>query len=364
MKRQPRGQAIVETVLGMMVMLGILVVAIHFSEIGFLSLKVEESASAAMWGSTVGKFHRWPKNDPDPWDVVPSPSIAATADAQARYADFNGVTGGGSLANQDMTTGSNVTVNCQMGLAPQNGNGVLDSMANDDMIAPNVNDNRGLSCTSQATVNASAYFPSWMFEAGSGGFFNINIRTAAATNKTICAVGRATGGACSGRFTTMVDEWGGANDDESGMCLILHNPLTAVGCSMPWANRNTRFHEASKRIYDTASAAVGAVGPLGSLGSAMAFGIVGWSPISGLWPGQDEGNFFLSDSGEEYIVPFANPVIPIAYKWPPSFLIPDYHYRPEGFGTTPGAIAPISFMVDYNTSYWARHGCFMGQNCN
>lgn len=84
-RRRARGQAVVELVLGLIVFVTILIFAIHFAEVGYLSVKVTEAAHSAIFDATGYKLHKWPR------DTSPASSAASRAgnDAQSRYQDFD-----------------------------------------------------------------------------------------------------------------------------------------------------------------------------------------------------------------------------------------------------------------------------------
>ena len=57
------GQATVELALGLLVFVTVLLFGIHFAEVGWLSLKVQEAGAWAMW-EAAGANMRWPGPSP------------------------------------------------------------------------------------------------------------------------------------------------------------------------------------------------------------------------------------------------------------------------------------------------------------
>src|SRR2546423_7663414 len=91
-----RGQAAVETVLGALVFITILIVGIHFAEVGFMALRVQEAAVSPLWDSTAFRVHKM-DNGADPamvadYAALPGLPTAVGSDAAARYADWDGRT--------------------------------------------------------------------------------------------------------------------------------------------------------------------------------------------------------------------------------------------------------------------------------
>ena len=57
MQARQRGQSAVELALASLIFVTVLIFGIHFSEVGYLSLKVQEAANAALWDVTAMKMH-------------------------------------------------------------------------------------------------------------------------------------------------------------------------------------------------------------------------------------------------------------------------------------------------------------------
>ena len=87
-KASQRGQGTTELALGLLLFVTVLIFGIHFAEIGYLSLKVQESATSALWDTTSAKMHELPKNFDALTQLIDSnkPGQLATE----RYKDFDG----------------------------------------------------------------------------------------------------------------------------------------------------------------------------------------------------------------------------------------------------------------------------------
>ncbi|MFP2910411.1 hypothetical protein ACLESD_36315, partial [Pyxidicoccus sp. 3LFB2] len=156
--RSARGQALVETALGLMVFVTILVFGIYFAEVGALTLKVQEAANFALWDATGRVMH-----DPENGQWGRRGVVAdAEAEAAARYADFDGrerMGGTGMPIQQAIARAQPIQVDCRAvlptgvpGLPPsaaQVGPGEGAPLAT----AMNV-DTEGMGCTASSSIRA------------------------------------------------------------------------------------------------------------------------------------------------------------------------------------------------------------------
>src|SRR5262249_27624927 len=78
-----RGQAVVETSLFMLVFITILVFAIHFAEIGWMTVKTQEPANSALWDATSRQMHDTSSAN---WDLYKQAITFAQGNANALYA--------------------------------------------------------------------------------------------------------------------------------------------------------------------------------------------------------------------------------------------------------------------------------------
>src|SRR5215217_127872 len=84
--RAARGQSLIETSLGLMVFITILMFGIYFAEVGALTLKVQEAANFAMWNATGRVMH-----DPEQQEWQRASAVTgALAEANGRYVDYDG----------------------------------------------------------------------------------------------------------------------------------------------------------------------------------------------------------------------------------------------------------------------------------
>ena len=110
-RRGPRGQALAETVLGLLVFVTILMFGIHFAEVGYLSLKVQEASTSALWDSTGAKMHELPGT----FNGQAAAIKAAGGNATNRYKDFDGRSSqkGSSAPVQVFTSAGGLKVECK-----------------------------------------------------------------------------------------------------------------------------------------------------------------------------------------------------------------------------------------------------------
>jgi hypothetical protein len=184
-----RGQAVVELALGLMAFTIILMAGIHFAEVGFLSLKVQEAAVGTLWDSTAQRMHQLPG------DFLPQAQLIDSGASQmgtARYGTQQGA------VTQTFTQSSTVAVRCGPG-----GPGVLPVwMLSRDLLtnsaAPVYADVGSLACNAEAMLTPYGISERW------------------ARPLRVCAVGRPVGAACPGAFRVLLDDWGLAGPAESG----------------------------------------------------------------------------------------------------------------------------------------------------
>lgn len=269
--RQARGQSLVETALGAMVFVTILVFGIYFAEVGALTLKVQEAANFALWDATARVLH-----DPEVGEWGRRGAVGATeAEAAARYADFDGrerMGGTGVPIQQAIARALPIQVRCEARL-PAGVPGLAPGDAGPALAAAMNLGTQGLACTASSRLRAVRVGP---FLEGSSGFFQESHRRAAAAF-TVCAAGRASGGECTGRFGLLLDDWGLSTVDEGRACAL------SIDGGGVCANRDYSLW--TERIYR-------ANGGGGGAGSALA-ALVGVDAVV------DEDQFFMSFRGEE-----------------------------------------------------------------
>ena len=319
-----RGQALVELVLGALVFVTVVMFGIHFAEVGYLSVKVTEASHSALLDTTGHKLHSWPSNN----NASDRAATIAAAEATERYRDFDSRTStarGDGLA-QVFTRVSGLRVTCGTGAGLSFGPSLLTGGA--------YSDSNGVGCQSQASIEPTGAYalPRKFLESGPGGFFR-EPHLLRPSPFTVCGMGRAQGGACQGRLTMTLDDWGLSGDRESGVCVFIPD------VPLPCAN-NLPFYAMAGSVF------AANLGAQGVAGSRMAQGNVGSFPMPFFFGA--ENFFWMSSAGE------------------PAFVQPTGFTLAEGWPlwpTTPGA-SPIGVPgLGYSAAYIKRKECFLGRDC-
>jgi hypothetical protein len=316
--RRVRGQALVETSLGLIVFISLLMFCIHFAEVGYISVKVTEASHSAMLDSTGYKLHSWPD------DVGPASSAAAQAgqEAQARYADFDSrrSSNGSATLTQVFTRADGMQVECATGGAPSHEPNKFTTDA--------YSDNGGVTCRSQARITA-INLPRDFLEDANQGFFTKKHYEASPI--TVCAIGRAKGGSCQGGLIMMVDDWGLSGSDESRECELTPDA--------PGPCENKAFWNMANSVYENSGKGMGVAG------STMAKEIVGKVPEPFSFGGEE--TFWLSAMGEES---------QMAQNLPSEGF--------ENYPTSPGIVSQGMPQNPYTLAYQQRDSCFLGRKCS
>jgi hypothetical protein len=332
-----RGGALVETAIGATLMVTVIVFGIHFAEVGYLSLKVQESAISALWNGTHRKMHTTAFD----YTAADGSMEDAGEDAQRRYADFNGLSyvNGPPGITQVFTTGQNLDVTCDLGGNPNWGGTLLTQLI--------YRDQGGARCGAQADLSLFRFPTSFLDNDSAGGLYKERHADASLANLRVCATGRAVAGQCNGSFAMLVDDWGLAGG----------NVLTSETrtCQMPFGQAP---YEVKLPIYAPIpclngpyfAAAYGTYLPTAIVipwtSEMMAQGILGFpSPITSRY-------FFMSAPGEEILMA----QIPTLDQLNGTGIFP----------TTPGspfALSTPNYMVS-----WMRRltngRCWLGKECN
>lgn len=258
MRPAQRGQAVVETALGILVFVSILVWGIHLAEMGYLAPKVHEAAASAMWDTTAELMHRHPN------DYSPRAQAIQQAgpNAESLYGAFDGRTNGKKSGNISLvfTGAGDLKVNCSQ-------ENIGNTTQNNLQAYPG--GEGGMGCYASAQFEAIK-FPKHFVDQGPEGFFKTANYPPSLNKLTFCSIGRAEGGNCDkSKIVMMMDDWGlsGATN-ESADCLL-------QSC------QNTPFHDLVQKVYKQAYGG-------GSAGRAMATAIVGAAP------GGPEDKFWMS----------------------------------------------------------------------
>jgi hypothetical protein len=319
-----RGQATVELVLGVLVLTTVLIFGIHFAELGFLSLKVEESANFALWDATNHQMH---DVNAGSWNGYTVAVGAAAAEAQTRYARFDGrsaSTNSATLLTQVFTqvlpvNNQLIQVKCAPttnvpGLSPK-GSGAA-ALTIDVAVTPPNNGNTGMACSASAQMSGF-HIPNQFFENTNGGWFMVPHYRPLVIH--VCAAGLAVAGNCANnQYSLLLDDWALSGPKESEQCYLLDENACA----------NPGYYKEVKTIYDAH--------PPGHAGAALA-GLVAANP------GVDEAKFWMSFAGSDS-------------KWG---LFTD-HQSVEHRGYRNWETTPFSHPAVFSASWNGRTGCFMG----
>jgi hypothetical protein len=264
-----RGQATVELALGSMVFITILLFGIHFAEFGWLSLKVQEAQTWAMWEATGRRVQQLPNGAGN--TVGFDNTLAALGPTATReYRDFDGRSGvnRGGVIVAALTRAENMTVECQeeRGLSGAAGNGNWRPSAT---VRPIYSDRGGISCLAKADLEGFR-IPTKLLENSANGFFK------AANRKpnpyTFCGIGPSSAGACTGRIAILTNDWGLAGDGEKGQQPA---PVSGGGAAADYA-------DAVQQIWT----------PDGMAGANLANAFAGDAPV-------DANEFWFSYAGIE-----------------------------------------------------------------
>jgi hypothetical protein len=207
-----RGQATVELALSLLVFITVLLFGIHFAELGMMKLRVQQSATAALWDTTGVRMHRFNTAVDARPDFYTSNEMrdadgrSPSARAEARYSDFDGLSeGGADTFTQVMTRGSRLNVQCQ----PTSVSTLPGSQAFDRLRVAYTPARSGGKEVDGMACNASARVEVWgmprSFMEGSGGFFDE--QHVQRPRIRVCAFGRARGGSCRGSVPIALDDW-------------------------------------------------------------------------------------------------------------------------------------------------------------
>ncbi|MCE9669221.1 hypothetical protein LY474_15525 [Myxococcus stipitatus] len=266
--RATRGQSLVETALGLMVFVTILLFGIYFAEVGALTLKVQEAANFTLWNATGRVMH-----DPEAGEWQrPAAITAAAAEANERYADFDGrkrMDGEGVTIQLAIARSQPIGVDCETSLPA----GVPDlTPAQAGTMLSGAMDVRssGMRCSASARMRAER-----IGRFMEPRFFRESQREAAAAF-TVCAAGRANGGRCPGQFAMLLDDWGLSTVAEGRSCPLSANSGAVCG--------NRDYYLWAERVYRSN-------GGGGNAGTALA-ALVGAESVN-------EDQFFMSFRGHE-----------------------------------------------------------------
>ncbi|RYZ35542.1 MAG: pilus assembly protein [Myxococcaceae bacterium] len=271
-----RGQALVETALGTMVFITILMFGIYFAEVSALTLKVQEAANFALWESTGHVMH-----NPETGVFQRSNAAAlAASEAAGRYGDFDGR----SSVQGDMTVqlaiarAQRMRVVCDsdrpagtdpdqiLGVRPRDADPGSEALKQAMQVQSD-----GVSCTAFATLSTQRIGTFMEPE-----FFKVSHRRAT-DQFVVCAAGRASNGVCRGRFFMLLDDWGLSSLAEGRACPLSMN--SSASCA------NVDYYSWAQSVYANNGGGGGA-------GSALMGGVGAPNTVN-------EDQFFMSFTGAE-----------------------------------------------------------------
>lgn len=268
-----RGQATVEAALGFIVFVTVLLLGVHFAEVGYLSLQLVEANNSALFDATAKKLHDVPSGD---WNQYEAAVQAAGPRATAQYADLDGrrSTDGRAGIQQALTRARDVQVQCERA-----GGTLPTAPAMMPASAAYPAGDSGMLCNASARLEA-VDIPRFFLDDGTpGGFFGESQWDRQPI--VVCGAGRATRGQCQARFAILLDDWGLAGAAEREECALAREG--GSGC----ANRG--YYALVKKTYEAQRADRGVPD---DAASALARFVVGRSPI-------DESHFYMSFRGSE-----------------------------------------------------------------
>lgn len=288
-----KGQATVELALGLLVFVTVLLFGIHFAEVGWLSLKVQEAGAWAIWESTGPRTQDLAGRNLNPLNQTLSAGGLEQATTN-RYEDFNGLSSvtGSPFIGAALVRGSSLRATC----APDRSLSFVPTRTARAVYF----DEGGLSCQVVARLDAIR-IPTAFLQNDAKGFFKADHGVAAPY--FFCAVGGRSGGTCRGRLSILTNDWGlagdAAADNQSASCRI-GNPCT-----------NTTYKNAVASMW------VGG----GTAGKAFAEAHAGAAPTSAM-------DYYFSYAGMEfnYFTNLADEGGNVQYKTggPGLGLIPDF----------------------------------------
>lgn len=200
-----RGQATVELVLGVLVIVPMLLIGIHMAEYAQLSLKVQDAATFAVWDGSGSRVQNFPSSDNTPFNATVrdgSPNAGVAGRARDLYADFDPTLDTGETnVTRARTASGTLGVSCvrndfapkpsDIGL-PGAFNGIYHSTG-------------GYSCTSESDISA-VQIPKEFMMRSQGGFFSQPVIDRASLH--VCGMGFPSGSSCQGQLLVLSNDWG------------------------------------------------------------------------------------------------------------------------------------------------------------
>lgn len=196
--RRARGQGLVETSLAMLVMIGIIVLGIHTAEVMTISIRAPKLGHAALFDATAHDIR--------------GPGLAATtAQLQGQFMgeaadlDLRTATNGVGTYRGAFTQVTAVTGVASSGAARIDRPTTCSYPPNDPFANIPASLDTGFSMDVMPTVTVTTLRVASNFLNDAKGFFGEGLEHRNTYN--LCALGRNTGGACSGKYTVLLDDW-------------------------------------------------------------------------------------------------------------------------------------------------------------
>ncbi len=204
-----RGQATVELALSMLVFITVLAFGIHFAEISYLSMRVQQAAAFAIYDATGQRAHERGNN------MSRTSTIAglSTSEARKRFRDFEALSGADHNAapvTHVFTSIDNMNIQCRN----ENSMRYTTDVPLLGLLVPNPFDGSrgGIQCSAQATINLTPAFPRNFFD-GRWSFQTANY-AGSRTSYQVCATPRAANGSC-GQFGILTGDFSLQGPQES-----------------------------------------------------------------------------------------------------------------------------------------------------
>jgi len=210
-----RGQATVELALGLLVFVTVLLFGIHFAEVGWLSLKVQEAGAFAVWEATGRRTQDLQAHSMAPLNQLLTPGGGLALAVTNRYEDFNGLSSvtGPPIIGAALVRGSSLEATC----APDPSLSFVPTTT----AARVYFDQGGMSCQVEARLDAIR-IPTQFLQNDAEGFFKADHVKPGPYR--FCAVGGRDNQGCRGRLSILTNDWGlagnAAGDDQSASCRI------------------------------------------------------------------------------------------------------------------------------------------------
>jgi len=343
MKTSHRGQATVETALGMLVFVTVLMFGVYFGEISVMNMKVSEAANAALWDISAEKVHDY--GGAFKSQDINSKAGLDSALATRRYFNFDGRTAanwpsvapnGGTFTGA-FTQASGMAVQCSGNGGP-NYPGVWWPLLS--VVFPN-GDN-GATC--QATAQAKMIrVPSNL--ADGNWSLGQHKNSSAFNGMQMCASGRPSfGGGCrNAGLSSLMDDFGYTTNSETGNCSLMPYNAPCPG--------NIGYYSASWMYWLLNTYLIG--NPHSSADRNMVQGIYQNTPW---WPWVEPllgptafGFGSCQEGGDVFCVDFVQTELwssdPLVWSW--------------AWNTTPFF---QTFMIPF-FAYTSRDKCYLGRNC-